>query len=212
MLSRSAWSCRFLANCPKLLCRKNRTESRAALARCPAHRSSGSGPACRRGRRRGVPEKGISVRRQGRFPRRRAPRNRRRKTSAWRLSRRERRFRPSRRWWCRRCAGSSSVSQQQIEGRGVGESRVLADRGVGTLLMAIGAESGRVEGDQRRTGGLCAITPLMAGWMRAMPASLPVMRQRAVSASASEVSKADCQASRMASSVVASQWEPSGDS
>ena len=36
MLSRSAWSCRFLANCPKLLCRKNRTESRAALGEMPS--------------------------------------------------------------------------------------------------------------------------------------------------------------------------------
>ena len=36
MLSRSAWSCRFLANCPKLPCRKNRTESRAALGEMPS--------------------------------------------------------------------------------------------------------------------------------------------------------------------------------
>ena len=36
MLSRSAWSCRFLANCPKLLRRKKRTESRAALGEMPS--------------------------------------------------------------------------------------------------------------------------------------------------------------------------------
>ena len=47
-----------------------------------------------------------------------------------------------------------SIRQQMVEGGGIGEGGVLPHRGVEVLLMAVGAEGGRVEGNQCRAAGL----------------------------------------------------------